>query len=103
MILRWIMSWFSPSRPQSAKLDAAVHEALLAGCEAGKAAEDMAAFTEDAEARARSVAREATERLKRQQARRAAREKSARERGIVTVVDDLLQLQSFGGSGDRKG
>lgn len=97
------MPWFAPNRPRAAKLDAAVNEALLAGNEAKKAAEDMTALTEAVEERARSVALEAAKRLERQHARRAAREKAARERGIVPVVDDLLQLQSFGGSGDRKG
>lgn len=103
MIWRWVMSWFTPYRPRAAQLDAAVNEALLAGNEAERAAEDMTALTEAVEVRARGVALEAAKRLKRQEARRAAREKAARERGIVPVVDDLLQLQSFGGSGDRKG
>jgi hypothetical protein len=102
MIWRWVMSWFTPCRPRAAHLDAAVNEALLAGNEAEKAAEDMTALTEAVEVRARGVALEAAKRLERQEARRQAREKAARERGIVSVVDDLLQLQSFGGSGERK-
>ncbi|MGU3363047.1 hypothetical protein ACLBWX_22280 [Methylobacterium sp. M6A4_1b] len=97
------MSWLFPSHAtRTAHLDAAVNEALLAGSEVEKAADDMVATTSEAEARAQAVADEATQRVARQELRRIAREKAVRERGVAAAVDDLLRLPSFGGPGDRE-
>ena len=69
-----IMSGLFPSHATcTAHLDAVVSEALLAGSEVGKAADDTVATTSEAEAWAQAVADEANQRVARQELRRVAR------------------------------
>lgn len=103
------MSWFSPRPPEPVdpgRLDAVLAQNIEAQRRAADAADGVAQAAEESrehvEAVITALKDRTAERLALQEARRAAREHAARERGIVTAVDDLLKLPSFGGSGERK-
>lgn len=99
MIRRWLMSWFPRRTPPDVthRLDVAVNEALLAGSEVERAADSLVAHSEVSSARVNKVSEDAGTRLARQEARRKAREKAVRDRGVAAAVEDLLKLPSFGG------
>lgn len=104
------MSWFSPRPPEHVdpgRLDAVLAQNIEAQRRAADAADGVAQAAEESREHVEAVIAglkdRTAERLALQEARRAARERAAQERGIVAAVDDLLKLPSFGGSGERKG